>query len=66
MCNVRLDGFFPRLRAWGTTEKVNQLVDLLFKLTAIVAALATANFFFFRPNVQLKIGCGCQKVDRAC
>jgi hypothetical protein len=42
-----------RLREWATVEKFGAIAEVLFKIAALVAALAAANFFFFRPDVEL-------------
>lgn len=42
-----------RFREWATIQKLGALADLLFKFTALVAALAAANFFYFQPDVRL-------------
>lgn len=42
-----------RVCEWGTLAKVTAIADLLFKITALVAALAAANFFYYQPEVKL-------------
>jgi hypothetical protein len=42
-----------RLREWATIEKFGTIADVLFKVAALVAALAAAGFFFLRPDVEL-------------
>jgi hypothetical protein len=42
-----------RVCGWGTLEKLHSVADLLFKITALVAALAAANFFFYQPEIKL-------------
>ncbi|MGH2841513.1 MAG: hypothetical protein ACRDKY_11895 [Solirubrobacteraceae bacterium] len=44
---------FTRFREWATIQKLGSVADLLFKFTALVAALAAANFFYFQPDVKL-------------
>jgi hypothetical protein len=46
-------GLFGRFREWATIAKLGAVADLLFKFTALVAALAAANFFYFQPDVKL-------------
>jgi hypothetical protein len=45
--------WWRRVRDWYTLSKLGDVADLLLKITAIIAALAAANFFFFRPHVEL-------------
>ena len=47
-------GGFERFREWATIQKLGSVADLLFKFTALVAALAAANFFYFQPDVRLE------------
>lgn len=47
-------GIFRRFCEWATIQKLGSVADLLFKFTALVAALAAANFFYFQPDVRLK------------
>jgi hypothetical protein len=42
-----------RLSDWATIDKLGTIADVLFKLTALVVALAAANFFFYRAEVEL-------------
>jgi hypothetical protein len=44
---------FSRFCEWATISKLGAVADLLFKFTALVAALAAANFFYFQPDVKL-------------
>jgi len=46
-------GAWGRLRDWGTLDKLGTVADLLFKIAALVAALAAANFFYYQPEVKL-------------
>jgi hypothetical protein len=45
---------FKRFCEWATIAKLGSVADLLFKFTALVAAIAAANFFYFQPDVKLK------------
>ena len=47
-------GLFRRFCEWATIQKLSSVADLLFKFTALVAALAAANFFYFQPDVRLR------------
>jgi hypothetical protein len=47
-------GLFKSFLEWATIQKLGSVADLLFKFTALVAALAAANFFYFQPDVRLK------------
>lgn len=44
---------WDRTCRWATLDKLTSVADLLFKITALVAALAAANFFYYQPEVKL-------------